>query len=103
MVNMGKMLKQAQKMQSQMAEIQKEIAAMEKSFSAGGGVVEAVARGDNTLTSITIKPEAVDPDDVEGLEDLILTAVNGALDEVKQAAEEKMSDITGGMSLPGLM
>ena len=102
MPNMGKLLKQAKQMQSRMNKLQDEIADMEKTFSAGGAI-EVTARGDNSISSIRIKPEAVDPDDVEGLEDLLMTAVNGALNEVKQAAEKEMQSVTGGMNLPGLM
>ena len=103
MVNIGKMLKQAKQMQAQMGRLQEELAALEKSCSVGGGVVEVTARGDQTLVRIAIKPEACDPEDVEALEDMILTAVNGALHEVKRAAEERMSRITGGLGMPGLM
>ena len=103
MANMNKILKQAQQMQSQMAQVQEEIAGIEKQFTAGGGAVEVTARGDHSITNIKIAPSAIDPDDAEGLEDLILTAVNGALDDVKATAEKRMKDVTGGMNLPGIM
>jgi DNA-binding YbaB/EbfC family protein len=102
MANIAKMLKQAKQMQSQMARMQEDLGRMEKSFSAGGGAVEAVARGDQSIVSLKIKPEVVDADDVEGLEDMILIAVNGALEEVKKAAQQQMSQITGGLGIPGL-
>jgi DNA-binding YbaB/EbfC family protein len=102
MVNLNKMLKQAKQMQSQMTRMQDELARMELSYSAGGGAVEVVARGDQSVVSIKIKPEVVDPADVEGLEDLVLTAVNGALNEVKRAAKTQLSQVTGGLNIPGL-
>lgn len=103
MANLAKMMKQAKKMQSQMAQVQDEIARMEYTFTVGGGAVEVVARGDQSIASIKIDRAAVDPEDVESLEDLVLTAVNGALDKIKAAAEQKMADVTGGLNLPGLM
>ncbi len=102
MVNIGKMMKQAQEMQGRIKEAQAELEKMERSFTAGGAVT-VTARGDHSITGIKIAPEAIDPDDVEGLEDLIQTAVNGALDEVKSEAKEKMSGLTGGMDMEGLM
>lgn len=102
MANIAKMLKQAQQMQGRMAQMQEEMAQLEKSFRAGGGAVEVVARGDQTITRIAIKPEAVDPDDVEALEDLLLMAVNGALDAVKTEAAARMREVTGGINIPGL-
>ena len=92
--NMNNMIKQAQKMQQEMLKMQEE--------SAGGGVVTVKMSGKKELVSVTIKPEAVDPDDVEMLEDLVLTAVNDALSKVDAANAGKMSSITGGMNIPGL-
>lgn len=103
MANMGKLLKQAKQMQNKMSQMQEELAKMEKTFTAGGGAIEVTARGDHTVTSIKIQPEAIDPEDTEGLEDLLMTAVNEALNEVKSAAEEEMKSVTGGMNIPGLM
>ena len=103
MANIGKLMKQAKQMQDRMGKLQEELAQMEKTFTAGGGAIEVTARGDQSITGSRIKPEAVDPDDVEGLEDLLMTAVNGALEEVKAAAETEMKGITGGMNIPGLM
>ena len=102
MVNLNKMMKQAQAMQSRMKQAQDELAEMECTAKAGG-VIEVTARGDNTITAIRIEPQAVDPDDVEGLEDLILTAVNAALADVQDQAEKKMKAVTGGLNLPGMM
>ena len=100
-MDLNKMMKQAQRMQSDMAKAKSEIEALRRSYTAGG-VVEATVRGDNTLESINIAPSAIDPEDAEGLEDLVLTAVNGALEEIHKAAEDRMKQATGGMALPGM-
>ena len=100
--NMGKLMKQAKQMQDKMGQVKDDLAKMEKTFSAGGGAIEVTARGDYCITNISIKPEAVDPDDVDGLEDLLMTAVNGAIKEISTAAEEEMRKVTGGMNIPGL-
>lgn len=102
MGNMGNMMKQVQKMQQEMARLQEELEEKTVESSAGGGVVTVVATGKKELKSISIKPEAVDPDDVEMLEDLILAAVNEALRKAEQMAAEEMSKITGGLNIPGL-
>jgi len=103
MANIAKLMKQAQAMQAKMKKAQQELAATEKTYSAGGGAVEVTARGDYTITAIRISPEAVDADDTEGLEDLLMTAVNGALEEIRKVAESGISQATGGMNLSGLM
>lgn len=100
--NMNNMIKQAQKMQQNMLKMQEEIEKEEFEASAGGGAVSVKMSGKRELVSVSIKPEAVDPDDVEMLEDLILTAVNDVLGKVDQANASKMSSITGGMNIPGL-
>ncbi len=100
--NMNNMIKQAQKMQQNMLKMQEEIEKEEFEASAGGGAVSVKMSGKKELVSVSIKPEAVDPDDVEMLEDLILTAVNDVLGKVDQANASKMSSITGGMNIPGL-
>lgn len=100
-MDLNKMMKQAQRMQSDMAKAKTEIDELSRSYSAGG-VVEATARGNNTLESLKIDPSAIDPEDAEGLEDLVLTAVNGALDEIRKVTEERMKQATGGLSLPGM-
>ena len=100
--NMNNMIKQAQKMQQKMLKMQEEIEKEEFEASAGGGAVSVKMSGKKELVSVSIKPEAVDPDDVEMLEDLILTAVNDVLGKVDQANASKMSSITGGMNIPGL-
>jgi DNA-binding YbaB/EbfC family protein len=88
------MLKQAQQMQARLAAVQEEIAVARTEASAGGGVVKV---------SITIDPEVVDPEDVEMLQDLILAAINEAMETANKLASDKMSSITGGMNIPGLM
>ncbi len=100
--NMNNMLKQAQKMQQNMLKMQEEIEKEEFEASAGGGVVCVKMSGKKELTSVSIKPEAVDPDDVEMLEDLILTAVNDALSKVDAANANRMNSITGGLNIPGM-
>ena len=89
-------------MQQEMLKMQEEMEQSEFEASAGGGVVTVKMSGKKELVSVTIKPEAVDPDDVEMLEDLVLTAVNDALSKVDAANAGKMSSITGGMNIPGL-
>lgn len=103
MGNMNAMMKQAQKMQMELARAQEEIQDMTFEASAGGGMVKAVAKGDNTLVSLTIDPEAVDPEDVEMLQDMITAAVNEALRGVAELGAQRINAATGGMSIPGLM
>lgn len=100
--NMNNMIKQAQKMQQNMLKMQEEIEKEEFEASAGGGVVTVTMSGKKELTAVTIKPEAVDPDDVEMLQDLVLTAVNDVLGKVDAANNAKMSSITGGLNIPGM-
>ena len=102
MVGLGKMMKQARRMQEQLARIQEEMEKMEVEGSAGGGMVKAVVNGKKELLSITINPDAVDGDDVQMLEDMILTAVRQASEKADAAGQEKMSGLTGGMNIPGL-
>ena len=102
MVNMMKLMKQAQAMQSNMQKLQADLAERTYEFSAGGGVVKAVAKGDMNIVSIQIDPKAVDPQDVDMLQDLVITAVNGALKMARDSAAEEMGKITGGLGLPGL-
>lgn len=102
MVNMMKLMKQAQAMQNNMQKLQAELAERTYEFSAGGGVVKAVAKGDMTLVSLAVDPKAVDPSDVDMLQDLVITAVNGALKLARDSASEEMGKITGGLGIPGL-
>ncbi len=102
-MDMKKMMKQAQKMQLEAAQAQEEIAEMEFNATSGGGMVEVCACGDMTVKSIEIDPEAVDPEDVDMLQDMILAAVNEALRLANEASNERMNSIMGGMNVPGLM
>lgn len=101
MANMQKMMKQAQKMQAQLAKAQEEMNAKEVEGTAGGGMVKVVLSGAQELKSITLNPEAVDPDDVEMLEDLIIAAFANAQEQVKQLNDSTFGAITGGMNIPG--
>lgn len=100
--NMNNLLKQAQKMQKQMEDMQKELETKTFEGSAGGGAVVAVANGKNEVVDIQIKPEVIDPDDVEMLQDLVLSACNQALKKAQEETSEGMKKITGGMGMPGL-
>ena len=100
--NMQSMIKQAQKMQEEMEKAQEEIKAKEYSTTVGGGVVEITMTGDKILKSITLKPEVVDPEDIETLQDLIVSGVNEVLRQVESETEEKMNAISGGLNIPGL-
>ena len=100
--NMNQMIRQAQKMQDQITELQDDIEARDFAVTAGGGAVELVMTGKKTIKSLTIKPEVVDPADVEMLQDLIISAVNEAVGQIEQTTEDEMGKITGGVSLPGL-
>ena len=102
-MDMKKMMKQAQRMQAELAKAQAEIKDMEFEATAGGGMVKVVATGDMAVKSIAIDPEAVDPEDVEMLEDLVLAAVNEALRGVSDISAQRLNAATGGMSIPGLM
>ena len=100
--NMQAMLKQAQKMQEDMANLQAELEEREYDVAAGGGVINVKINGKKELLAVKIDPEVVDPDDVETLEDLVVAAVNEAIKKVESASAEEMSKITGGMSIPGM-
>jgi len=100
--NMNSMIKQAQKMQDEITELQTDIEAREFSATAGGGAVEVVVTGAKTIKSLNIRPEDVDSEDIDMLEDLILRAINEAMTTVEKTTEEEMNKITGGVSLPGL-
>lgn len=104
MGNMGKMMKQVQKMQADMAKMQEEVATKTVEATAGGGAVKVVATGKQQIVSIEIKPEVVDPEDVEMLQDLVLAATNEAIRKSQEMVAQEMNKITGGMNLniPGL-
>lgn len=99
---MGNMMKQVQKMQAEMVKMQEELKNKTVEASAGGGAVTVVANGHKQVLEIRIKPEVVDPDDVEMLQDLVLAAVNEALRSADEMVAGEMKKITGGMSIPGL-
>ena len=103
MKGMGKMLKQAQKMQSNMMRVQEEMAEKTVEATAGGGMVKVVANGKQQIISITVEKEVVDPDDVEMLQDLILAAVNEAINKSQEMVSAEMSKLTGGLNIPGLV
>lgn len=96
--NMNNLMKQAQKMQRQMEEATKELEEKEMTATAGGGVVEVTVSGKKEVTKIKIDPEAVDPEDVEMLEDLIMAAVNEALRKIEDYSQQSMNKITGGLN-----
>lgn len=102
MGNMNKIMKQVQKMQKDMLKLQEELKEKTVEATAGGGVVKAVASGKKQLVSVEIQPEVVDPDDIEMLQDLILAAVNEALQKAEDMVTDEMGKITGGMNLPGM-
>lgn len=95
-------VKQAQMMQERMEAVQAEVEQKTVEASAGGGVITVIANGKKEIESITIKPEAVDPEDVETLQDLIMVAVNDAIKKADDLMAEGMSEITGGLNIPGL-
>jgi DNA-binding YbaB/EbfC family protein len=97
---MGNMLKQAQKLQSKIFKLQEEMADKTVETTVGGGMIRAVANGKQELTAIKIEPEVVDPDDVAMLEDLILAAVNDALNKARDMVSEEMTKLAGGLNLP---
>ena len=100
--NMNQMLKQAQKMQEDMATLQEDLENREYTATSGGGMIEVTVDGKHNIKKLTINPDAVDPDDVEMLEDLITVAVNEAIGNAAKTAEEEMGAITGGLNMPGL-
>jgi len=101
-MGMANLQRMAQQMQQEMLRIQSELETTMVEGSAGGGVVSATVTGKQELVSVTIDPSAVDPDDVDMLQDLIVAAVNDALRSSKELAEQKMAAVTGGLRLPGM-
>lgn len=102
MQNINNLMKQAQKMQQQMLQSQKELESKVFSASSGGGMVKVEVNGKHEIQTLKIDPQAVDPEDVEMLEDLILAALQDAFGQVASASEEIMGKVTGGMNIPGL-
>jgi DNA-binding YbaB/EbfC family protein len=100
--NMGKLMKQAQQLQAKMAKMQEELSEKTVEASAGGGMVTAVANGKQEVVSIHIEQEVIDPDDAEMLQDLIMAAVNDALNRAKDMMNEEMGKLTKGMNIPGM-
>jgi len=103
MPNMGKLIKQAQRMQEQMQQVQDELAKRTVEASSGGGAVKVTAKCDGTIASIKIDPQALNPSDAQLLEDMILSAANQALNQAKEISNSEMGKLTAGMGIPGLM
>ncbi len=102
MKGMGNMMKQAQKLQAKMMKMQEELAEKVVDTTSGGGMVKVVANGKQEIVSITIEQEVVDPEDTEMLQDLILAAVNDALDKSREMVSSQMGKLAGGLNIPGL-
>ena len=100
--NMANMLKQAQKMQEDMANLQSELETREYEVSAGGGMVTVKINGKKEILSLVIKPEIIDPDDIETMTDIIIAAVNQGIKKVDEESAAEMSKITGQMNIPGM-
>jgi DNA-binding YbaB/EbfC family protein len=102
MKNIGSLMKQAQKMQAQIAKVQEELAGKTIEASSGGGMVSVVVNGKQEVVSIKIEPEVIDSNDKEMLQDLVVAAVNEALRKSQEMVSEEMGKITGGLQIPGL-
>ena len=102
MKGMGNMMKQAQKLQSEMMKMQEELAGKVVETTSGGGMVKVVANGKQEIISISMEQEVVDPEDTEMLQDLVLAAVNDALDKSREMVSSQMAKLTGGLNIPGL-
>src|SRR5881398_1383718 len=102
MSSIGKLMKQAARIQKQMEDVQNALAARTIEKSSGGGVVKVVAKCDGTLASVKIDPQALNPSDAQLLEDMVITAANQALAQAREISNAEMGKITSGMSLPGL-
>ena len=100
--NMNAMLLKAQKMQEDMANLQQELDEREYTATSGGGIIEVTVNGKHEIKSLKISPDAVDPDDIEMLEDLITVAVNEAISNATKTAESEMGEITSGLNIPGM-
>ena len=101
-MNMNQLMKQAQKMQKQMAEMQEDMAQKTLEVSSGGGAVKVTVNGEKKILDLVISPDVVDPDDVEMLQDLIISAVNEAIRQMEESVNSQMSKLTGGLNMPGL-
>ena len=100
--DMNSMIRQAQKMQENMAKVQADLEQREYRVTSGGGAVEVAITGKREIRSIVIQPEVVDPDDIEMLQDLVAAAVNEAIRKVDETASQEMEKVTGGLSMPGM-
>ena len=99
---MNDLIRQAQQMQRKMAQIQEEVGNQTVEASAGGGMVTVTVTGNQEVTGISIDPSVVDPNDVDMLQDLVLSALNEGMKKAKKLMEDSMSEVTGGMNIPGL-
>ena len=102
MSSIGKLMKQAARMQQQMEQVQAQLAARTVEATSGGGAVKVTAKCDGTIGAIKIDPQALNPSDAQVLEDMIITAANQALTQAKEIANAEMGKVTAGLSLPGL-
>jgi len=102
MNNMNTMMKQAQKLQKKMMQTQAELATKTVEASSGGGMVKVIANGGQKIESITFEKEIIDPEDIEMLQDLVLAAVNDALNKAQEMVSSEMGKLTGGLNIPGL-
>lgn len=100
--NMNQMIRQAQKMQEQITQVQEDIESQDFTRSVGGGAVELVMTGKKVIKSLTIKPEVVNAEDIEMLQDLIISAVNETVAHIDSVTEEEVGKVTGGVSIPGM-
>ena len=100
---MGKMIKQAQRIQKQMEEVQASLAAKTVEATSGGGAVKVVAKCDGTISAIKIDPAALNPNDAQILEEMLISAVNNAMGQAKEISNQEMGRVTQGLSIPGLM
>lgn len=100
--SVNQMVKQAQRMQEEITRVQEEIDAKEFTKQAGGGALELVMTGDKKLKSVTLKPEVVNPDDIEFLQDLIVNGINELVEDIEDYGTAEMEKVTGGVSMPGL-
>lgn len=101
--DMNSMIKNAQKVQDDIMKVQQELELEDYNISVGGGAVELIITGKKEIKSLTIKPEIVDPDDIEMLQDLIISAVNQGITTVEETSDKEISKLTGGLSFPGLL
>lgn len=101
-MGIGKMMKQMQKMQAEMARLQEDLAEKTMEGSAGGGAITVVVNGKQEVLEVRISPEVVDPEDVEMLQDLVAAAVNDAWKKAQEMVADEMSKVTGGLKIPGL-